>query len=474
MSTVTTASSKKNQTMLWIVAIGFFMETLDSTIVNTALPAMAKSLNVSPLSMHSVITAYSVTLAILIPASGWIADRFGIRETLLAAISVFSLGSVLCALSPSLPFLILARVVQGIGGSMLMPVGRLAILRVFPQEEFLAAMSVVAVPALIGPLIGPPLGGLIVEFTSWHWIFLINIPVGIVGIYTTRKYMPEIQRYAIFEFDFKGFTLLAIMMMAISLALEGVSDFGFEKATTTLLLIMGFSALTAYIFHAMRAAHPLFALNIFRTRSFAIGLVGNLFARLGTAAIPFLIPLLLQVSLGYTPLRAGSTMIPVALAAVACRRYAPRFILKIGYRKFLTVNTILLGILIMSLALLTAEEPESFRLLQLVIFGTVSSLQFSAMNSLTLKDLESENTGSGNSLLSMVQMLAMTFGVANAGALLSAFSHQFSSVLGESSIRAFQATFLCLGGITVLSAFVFFQLRRNTHNEARCASGIIH
>lgn len=463
MSDVT---SKENRTMLWIVAIGFFMETLDSTIVNTALPAMAASLQVSPLSMHSVITAYSVTLAILIPASGWIADRFGIRQTFLTAISIFSFGSVLCAFSPSLPLLVLARVVQGIGGSMLMPVGRLAILRVFPQTEFLAAMSFVAVPALIGPLIGPPLGGILVEYATWHWIFLINIPVGLLGIYATQKYMPDIQRFAISHFDFKGFAYLAIMMMAISLALEGVSDFGFDQATIMILVMLGLAALTAYIFHALRFPHPLFALNIFRTRSFSIGLMGNLFARLGTAAIPFLIPLLLQVSMGYTPLQAGSTMIPVALAAVLCRRFATRFILQIGYRRFLMANTIMLGLLMMSLAFLSADEPEWIRLIQLIIFGAVNSLQFSAMNSLTLKDLESEKTGSGNSLLSMIQMLAMSFGVANAGAILSTFNRQYASVPGETSIRAFQATFICLGAITLLSATVFSQLRRNTYNQS--------
>jgi MFS family permease len=343
---------------------------------------------------------------------------------------------------------------------MLMPVGRLAILRVFPKSEFLAAMSFVAVPALIGPLVGPPLGGLLVEFANWHWIFLINIPVGIVGIYATLKYMPAIDTYDVPHFDFKGFFFLAVMMVSLSLALEGVSDFGFQQATVMTLVILGFAMLTAYILHASRDVMPLFSLKIFNTQTFTIGLIGNLFARIGSAAMPFLIPLLLQISLDYTPLQAGSTMIPVALAAIASRRHSPRLILRLGYRKFLVLNTMILGFTIASLAFVDASEPAWIRMLQLIIFGTVNSLQFSAMNSLTLKDLRAQETGSGNSLLSMTQMLAMSFGVANAGAILATFNKHFSEI-HLPSILAFQATFICLGVITSLSTLVFAQLHRS-------------
>ena len=440
------------------------METLDSTIVNTALPAMAASFGVSPLSMHSVITAYSLTLAVLIPASGWISDRFGIRRTFVTAITVFSIGSILCALSSTLGVLVLARVLQGIGGSMLMPVGRLAILRVFPASEFLAAMSFVAVPALVGPLVGPPLGGFLVEYAQWHWIFLINIPVGLIGVFATFRYMPSIRQFTVARFDFKGFGFLAVTMVTLSLALEGVADFGFSQAMILFLVMIGMAALAAYVLHALRDPDPLFDLRIFRTRSFSIGLLGNLFARIGSAAMPFLIPLVLQVALGATPIQAGATMIPVALAAIACRRYAPQFILRIGYRRFLVANTFALGVVIASLALVSAAEPSWLRVVQFIVFGTLNSLQFSAMNSLTLKDLQSEETAGGNSLLSMTQMLAMSFGIANAGAILSTFGHHFAE-RGEAPLRAFQMTFVCLGALTAIATVVFAQLRRNTHNE---------
>lgn len=455
--------SSTHRRMLWIVAIGFFMETLDSTIVNTALPAMAKSLHADPLSMHAVVIAYSLTLAVLIPVSGWVADRFSIRRTFMAAILIFSIGSALCSVAPTLPILIIARVFQGIGGSMLMPVGRLAILRVFPQSQFLAAMSFVAVPALVGPLVGPTLGGFLVEFATWHWIFLINIPVGLVGLYATRRYMQAIPVLPVKPFDYKGFFMLSLMMISFSVALEGVSDDGYQHATVMMLVVLGFAGLVTYILHASREPRALFHLEIFRTRSFSVGILGNLFARIGSASMPFLVPLLLQVNLDYSPLQAGSTMIPIALAAIICRSFAPPFIMRIGYRRFLVMNTMILGLTIISLAFLGAHQPAWIRVLQLIVFGTVNSLQFSAMNSLTLKDLEAKDTSSGNSLLSMTQMLALSLGAANAGALLTTFNHYFHGV-PHSSTPAFQATFVCLGAITCLSTWVFAQLERNSHN----------
>jgi EmrB/QacA subfamily drug resistance transporter len=457
------AIAKRNNTVLWIVAVGFFMETLDSTIVNTALPAMAQALGESPLSMHSVVIAYSLTLAVLIPISGWVADRMGIRKTFLTAISVFGIGSILSSFSPNLASLVAARVVQGIGGSMLMPVGRLAILRVFPQAQFLSAMSFVAVPALIGPLVGPPLGGFLVEYVGWKWIFLINIPVGLLGLHATRKYMPVIPTYPVERFDLRGFLMLAAAMISLSLAFEGLSDFEFQHATVMMLVMTGFASLVVYGLHAAKSKRALFHLDVFRNRSFAIGLLGNLFARVGSSSMPFLIPLLLQLGMGFTPLQAGGSMVPVALAAAASRRFATDLIVRVGYRKFLMVNTAIVGAMIMGLGFLATAQPAWLRVLQLIVFGVFNSLQFSAMNSLTLMDLEPKHTASGNSLLSMTQMLAMSLGVANAGALLSAF-HKYFDIGGGSSVRSFQATFVCLGAVTALSTWIFAQLDRTARS----------
>ena len=232
--------------LLWLVAVGFFMQTLDATIVNTALPAMAQSLGESPLRMQSVVVAYSLAMAMLIPASGWVADRFGARRVYFLAIVFFVAGSVFCALSHSLTQLVAARVVQGLGGALLLPVGRLVVLRTFPREKFLQAMSFVAIPGLIGPLIGPTLGGWLVEVASWHWIFLINVPVGLLGCAATMRYMPGVAAPTVARFDLAGYLMLAFGMVALSLALDGLASLGLRQASVLVLMIFGLASLVAY------------------------------------------------------------------------------------------------------------------------------------------------------------------------------------------------------------------------------------
>ena len=454
--------------LLWIVAIGFFMETLDSTIVNTALPSMAQTLGESPLMMHSVVIAYSLTLAMFIPASGWIADRFGTRNIFCVAITLFACGSALCASSRTLPMLVGSRFLQGLGGAMLMPVGRLAVLHAFPGDRFLKAISFVAVPALIGPLLGPTLGGWLVEVASWHWIFLINIPIGIVGFIATWTHMPNMKGDDIARFDLKGFFLLSSSMAAISFALDGLSELGLGFGAVVVLLMLGMASLAAYWLHASRHRTPLFSLRLFKTHSYAVGLIGNLFARIGSGAMPFLIPLLLQVCLGYTPMHSGLMMVPTAVTGILARRWGPPLILRAGYRRFLLVNTVLVGLTMASFALLSEAEPIAITILQLAVFGAVNSLQFMAMNTLTLKDLETKLTSSGNSLFSMVQMLSMSLGVASAGALLATFAKTLGAgtvVGGPQILPAFHTTFLCMGLVTSVSAFVFWQLTPGRSNR---------
>jgi len=447
----------KLRIMLWVVAVGFFMQTLDSTIVNTALPSMARSLGESPLRMQSVIIAYSLTMAVIIPASGWLADKFGTRTIFQIAIGLFVLGSLLCAWAPTLPFLTAARVVQGAGGAMLLPVGRLSVLRTFPREQYLQALSFVAIPGMIGPLIGPTLGGWITQTFSWHWIFLINVPVGIIGALATIRYMPNARLPGIGRFDVAGYAFLAIAMVTLSFSLDGLAGMGFQHATVLMLLIASMAALTAYVFHARRSTMPLFSLQLFGIHAFSVGLMGNLFARIGNGAMPFLIPLTLQISLGYSPLNAGLMMVPVTVAGMASKSLATRLIERYGYRRVLVVNTFVVGLVMASFALISPTLPLPLTLLQLAIFGAVNSIQFTAMNTVTLKDLSGVTASSGNSMLSMVQMLAMSLAVTSAGALLATFqagigSHHFDV------LPAFHATFLCVGLITSASAWIFMQL----------------
>ena len=458
--------------LLWLVAVGFFMQTLDATIVNTALPTMAQSLGESPLRMQSVVVAYSLAMAMLIPASGWVADRFGARRVYFLAIVFFVAGSVFCALSHSLTQLVAARVLQGLGGALLLPVGRLVVLRTFPREKFLQAMSFVAIPGLIGPLIGPTLGGWLVEVASWHWIFLINVPVGLVGCAATMRYMPGVAAPTVVRFDLAGYLMLAFGMVALSLALDGLASLGLRQASVLVLMIFGLTSLVAYWLHAARRPDPLFSPRLFSVDTLRIGLLGNLFARLGSSCMPFLIPLLLQVTMGYSPLQAGMMMLPVAVAGMSMKRFTTTLITRFGYRQVLVGNTLLVGVTMASFALTAPSQPLWVHVVQLAVFGAVNSLQFTAMNTVTLKDLGHDMASSGNSLLSMVQMVAMGMGVAAAGAVLAAFTDFFQPPGAAQTLQAFQATFACMGLITVASAGIFWQLSPQDRSGTQAGASV--
>lgn len=456
-------TSHQNKPLLWLVAMGFFMQALDSTIVNTALPAMAHSLGESPLRMQSVVIAYMLTMAVMIPMSGWLADRLGTRKVFFSAIVFFTLGSILCASSPSLNLLVIARIVQGIGGAMLLPVGRLAILRALPRQLFLPAMSFITVPGLIGPLIGPTLGGWLVEAASWHWIFLINVPIGIIGALATLRFMPDLHGETT-PFDTTGYLLLTSGMVGLSIALDGLSEMGLAHSTIMILLFFSFASITSYWLHAVKQRdHALFSLKLFTVPSYRIGILENLFARIGSGSMPFLLPLLLQVSLSHTPAEAGMMMIPVALAAMLSKQFITPLVRRFGYRRVLVVNTICVGLSIASFALMTANEPTWLRIMHMGLFGFFNSMQFTSMNTLSLKDLDDKLASSGNGLLSMVMMLSMSLGVASAAAVLAGFSEFIGST--AHALQAFHSTFICVGLMTSAAAWIFWQL---PHDEPVC------
>ena len=435
-----------------------FMQTLDSTIVNTALPAMARSLDESPLHMQAVVVSYSLTMAVLIAASGWLAERFGTRRVFGAATLLFMGGSAACAASNSLAQLVAARVLQGAGGAMLMPVGRLAVLRAYPKERFLQAMSFVAVPGLIGPLLGPPLGGWLTQAASWHWIFLINLPVGAVGLLLTAIAMPAMRAAPPPRFDLRGYLMLAGAMLAASLTLGGLGNAAMSGTCVVLLALAAVALLSGYIRHARCAAAPLFAPRLLEVRSFRLGLMGNIAARLGMGAMPYLLPLLLQLRLGRAPFESGLMLLPMALAAIVIKPLATGVIGRWGWRRTLVGNTVLLGTLIASFSIMAyGVLPLPLALAMLALLGAANSLQFTAMNTSALKDLEPHLAASGNSLFSMLQMLGMSLGV-SCGALLL---HLFSALLGGGSSAAFAATLLAAGALTAVSALIFRGLKED-------------
>lgn len=453
------ARSPSREPLLWLVATAVFMQMLDTTIVNTALPAMAAGLGEPALRMQAVVIAYSLTVAILIPASGWLADRFGTRRVFMAAIALFTAGSLACAAAQDLIQIVSARVVQGVGGAMLLPVGRLAVLRRFPGADFLRAMSIVTMPGLVGPMIGPVLGGWLVDVASWHWIFLINLPIGMLGLLAAWKIMPDLRPPTVLRFDAVGYVLLAAGMVAVMLALDGLPLRPQARVMLLVVLAAGVVLIGLYARHARRVENALFPPALLKVPSFRVGIGGNLLSRLGSSGMPLMIPLLLQVALGFPASQAGLMMVPVALASLVIKRPAVALIGRFGYRRVLVVNTVLVGASMAGFATITPDTPVAWLVAQFAAFGAVNSLQFTAMNTIALRDLDRGLASSGNSALSMMMMLAMGFGAAIAGGLLALFGGGSGAATGGSVVLpAFQATFLCLGTLTALSALVFRRL----------------
>lgn len=447
-------AASSNSPLLWIVAGGFFMQSLDTTIVNTALPALAKSLGETALAMQLVVVAYTLTMATLTPASGWLTDRFGSRRVYLAAVLVFMLGSILCACSTSARQIIAARVVQGIGGAMLLPVGRLTVLRATPSEQYIAALAFISIAAQIGPIFGPVTGGWLVQALNWHWIFLINVPVGIVGIVMILRYFPDDQATDKHRFDIWGCALLSICMVSISIALDFPLP-SHRLEWSTLLVFVSIISAVAYYVHAKKAVAPLFDLKLFDNNRFRMGLLGNLICRVGSNATPFLLPLVFQLQLGLSPLLSGLILLPAAISGTLAKRWIPTLVARFGYYKFLSVNTLIVGASIASLSLISRDVPVWVNLIQLLIFGGANSMQFAVMNSITLMGLKGRAAASGNSLFSMVQMLATGLGVAICSTLVRLFSGG-----GEhTTLAGFRITFLCIGMVTLASILVFRSLR---------------
>ena len=452
---------------LWIVAFGFFMQSLDTTIVNTALPAMAKSLGESPLHMHMVVVSYVLTVAVMLPASGWLADRVGVRNVFFSAIVLFTLGSLCCARAATLDQLLMARALQGVGGAMMVPVGRLTVLKIVPRERYMAAMTFVTLPGQIGPLVGPALGGILVEYASWHWIFLINIPVGILGAIATLRLMPN-YTMPTRRFDITGFLLLALGMATLTLALDGQRGLGISTASLALLVATGAGAILAWLRHARGNANSLFSLALFRNRTFSLGLAGSFAGRIGSGMLPFMTPVFLQVGLGFSPFHAGLMMIPMVLGSMAMKRIVVQMVSRVGYRRVLVGST--LGLALVTLLFMAAALSGIWWLLPPVLFlqGMINSSRFSSMNTLTLKNLPDTLASSGNSLLSMVMQLSMSIGVTVAGLLLGLYG-QHSLGAGAASNPVFFWTYLSMAVIIALPALIFARVPDDMHDNRAAA-----
>jgi EmrB/QacA subfamily drug resistance transporter len=435
------------------------MQSLDSTILNTAVPVVSKALSVSPLDMRSVLASYALSLGVFIPVSGWMADRFGTRLVFGWAIAFFTVGSVLCGFCSNIHLLVACRVLQGCGGAMMVPVGRLTLVRTFAKSELVRAMSFVAVPSLIGPMLGPVAGGLIVAYLSWRFIFFVNVPIGIAGLILVYLYMPDYREEKKRALDIVGLILFGSGVALLSYVLEIFGDH-----TMNTVEIVGLSALSVllivgYVLYASRIANPLLQLSLFRVRTFSAAVSGGFFTRLSMGGLPFLLPLLYQVGLGYTPVQSGLLIMPQAMAALGTKFLLPSILGKIGYRMVLISNTVIIGLVMMLFATIGSGTPAWFIVAQAAVYGAFQSLQLTSMNTLVYSDVPQKQTSNASSIASTLQQLSISFGVAAAGLTAAFFIPASVRSNPIQLMDGLHKAFLALGGFTVLSTAVFWQLR---------------
>ncbi len=443
----------------WLVAVAFFMQSLDTTILNTAVPAIARSMHVTPLNVKSVLASYTLSLAVFIPISGWMADRFGTRRVFAAAIGLFTLGSILCGLATRLEVLVACRVLQGMGGAMMMPVGRLTLARTYGKADLVRVMSFVAVPSLIGPMIGPVAGGLLVTYVDWRAVFYVNVPVGLVGFYFVGRYLPDFREEKNLPLDFVGLVLFGGGIALLSYVLEVFGDHTLPIMAVAGLAALSAALLASYGWRASRTAFPLLNLGLFRRRTFRAAVVGGFVTRLGLGGIPFLFPLLYQVGLGFTPVQSGLLVLPQAIASMGMKTMMPSILARLGYRTVLVGNTILVGLMIMSFATVGIDTPLWRIVAQAFVLGFFTSMQYTSMNTLVYADVEGRDTSAASTIAATGQQLAISFGVAGAALIAALFLPVDRHGNPAAIVHGVQQAFLVLGLMTIASSAVFLELQ---------------
>jgi EmrB/QacA subfamily drug resistance transporter len=442
----------------WLVAVAFFMESLDTTILNTAVPAISAALHVSPLNMKSVLASYTLSLAVFIPISGWMADRFGTRRVFASAIGLFTLGSFLCGLSSNIHLLVACRILQGCGGAMMVPVGRLTLVRTFAKSELIRAMSFVAIPGLIGPMLGPVAGGLIVGYFHWRVIFFLNIPIGLFGLVMVYIHLPD-YREETHPLDTVGLILFGSGIALLSYVLEIFGEHTLGAGAILGLFAISVALLGGYLLHAKGTAYPLLQLSLFRIRTFSAAVSGSFFTRLGIGGVPFLLPLLYQVGLGFTAIESGLLIMPQAMGAISFKFLMPRLLARVGFRGVLISNTVILGALLLLFATIGLGTPVWLIVLQAFCYGTFSSLQYTSMNTLAYADVSEEQTSGASSIASTMQQMSISFGVASAGLATAFFIPARLHTSPGEMIHGIHEALVVLGGFTVLSTLIFHRLK---------------
>ncbi|QBR72582.1 MFS transporter [Beijerinckiaceae bacterium] len=439
------------------VACALFMENLDSTVISTSLPAIAMDLHEDPIALKLALTSYLVSLAIFIPASGWAADRYGARTIFRIAILVFTFGSILCGMSSNLPELVGARVIQGLGGAMMTPVGRLLLLRSVERPDLVTALSYLTIPALLGPITGPLVGGFITTYFHWRWIFWINVPFGAVGIVLATLFIEDVRGEAAWPLDVKGFLLCGSGLAFLLFGLGGAGRGLIPGETVVLLAGAGVLALAAYVWHARRAAFPLIDLKLLSIKTFRASVLGGSLFRIGIGSIPFLLPLMLQAGFGMNALQSGSITFIASAGAMAMKATAAPILRLFGFRRVLIFDAILSAAFLASYGLFTPWTPVVLMMSVLLVGGFVRSLEFTSLNSIAYAEIDSARISRAVSFASVAQQLALSLGVAAGAGALQGFAY----LNGASNIYAtenFKWAFFAMAAISLSAMFAFLRL----------------
>lgn len=453
---------KSSRLLPLIVACALFVENMDATVLATSLPAIAADLATDPIGLKLALTTYLLALAIFIPVSGWVADRFGARATFVSAIAVFLIGSVSCALSSSLGELVAGRFVQGVGGAMMVPVGRLVLLRTIPKAEIVQALSWVTIPALVGPMVGPPLGGFITTYFDWRWIFLINLPFGALGMILALRFIPAARQQPP-PLDWVGFALAG---GGLGAAMFGFSTLGQHLVPVELAaaaLVLGGAALVGYVVHERRHVHALLDLGLFRLATYRAGVIGGFLFRVGVGATPFLLPLMLQLGFGLSPIESGLLTFVSAIGAIFMKTIAAWILKVMGFRRVLFMNALLASAILAGFGLFRPMTPELVIIATLLVSGCCRSLQFTSLNAISYADVDAKQMGQASSLSGMLQQLALALGVAIGGyslELLGALAGRPATALPN-----FYWAFVVVATISACSAWWAWRLPRHAGAE---------
>jgi len=443
-----------------VVGCAFFMEGLDSTMIAVSIPAMARSLGENPLRLNLVITTYLLSLAVFIPVSGWIADRLGSRIVFCIALLIFGSGSALCGLSTSLPMLIAMRAVQGFGGAMMTPVGRLILLRSFPRSGLVSAMNWMTIPAMIGPTVGPIVGGFLTSYASWRWIFFLNIPIGLAGAGLGLWLFENFRAPAPTRFDFSGFLIAGIGLALLEFAIENLGRPMISPALGVAFLPLALVMLGFYLRHARRSASPVLDLSLLRIRTFRIGTVSGGVCRMGLDASPFLLPLLFQVGFGLTPLEAGLYSFSSSLGAMFVRTFSRILLVWFGFRRLLLLGGVLSAVVTAGFAALDPGTPGWLIVVVVLVSGCVRSVQYLALNTVSYADVPPPLLSKSTSVGGVGQQLARGFGVAIGAALLAVVAGPTHVTVGD-----FRIVFVLVALLPLLSCIGFLRLTEQDGGE---------